>query len=105
MYVDLDPSCNGYYMMMPNPSQSYIDLDVDQSKISALAAVTNNDILLTIYDKMGTVVHTDNVTSLPLRIDTNKLKNGEYIATIHTQEKVGTEKKQWIESIIFIVSH
>ncbi len=95
--------CGGYYMMMPNPSSTYIDLDVDSQKTTASEVITGNDITISIVDKMGTPIFSQNVTSLPYRIDTGKFKKGEYIATILTRSKAGYVKDQRVESIMFIV--
>lgn len=95
--------CGNYYTMVPNPSTTYIDLDVDSQKTSALKELTENDISISIMDKMGIVVFSDKVTSLPYRVQLGKFHKGEYIATILTNSKTIASKDQRIESIKFIV--
>ena len=95
--------CGGYYMIMPNPGTTYIDLNVDPQKTTALNELTDNEISISIVDKMGTMVYANKVTSLPHRVDLSKFRKGEYIATILTSSKAVTTKDQRIESIKFIV--
>ena len=61
--------------------------------------MTVNDISLSIVDKMDNAIYSDNVTSLPFRIDTNKFRKGEYIARILTTSKVESEKVQRIDQL------
>lgn len=96
-------NCGGYYMMMPNPSTEYIDLAVNPELSTSFSVMTENEVSLSIFDKMGIVVYTGKVTSLPYRIDTNSMRKGEYIARIHTRKKGGNTKEQRVESIMFIV--
>lgn len=95
--------CGSYYLMSPNPGTTYIDLNVDTQKTSALRELTDNNISITIVDKMGTKVFANQVTSLPFRLDISKFQKGEYIATILTTSKITTNQYQRIESIKFIV--
>lgn len=96
--------CGGYYMMSPNPGTTYIDLNVDSQKTSASKELAENDISISIVDKMGTVVYSDKVTSLPYRIDLSNYRKGEYIATILQTSKILSIKDPRIESIKFVVN-
>jgi len=97
--------CGGYYMAFPNPSSSYVDIDVNPKMSTSMEEIYNNDISLSLYNKMGTVVHNSNVESLPYRIDTSGLPNGEYVVKIITRKKGGTEKDQRFESLKITVNH
>ena len=105
IYVGEGYSCGGYYMIMPNPSSSYIDLDINPSKIKAEEEINDWEILLKIYDKMGAIVHTSVATSLPYRIDTSNIPEGEYIVYIVSTKKNGKENEKRVESIQIIVGH
>jgi len=98
-------NCGGYYMAAPNPSSSYVDIDIITEMLTSMAESYNNDISLSVYNKMGIVVLNSNVESLPYRIDTSELPNGEYVVKIITRKKGGTEKDQRFESLKIIVNH
>jgi len=97
--------CGGYYMAFPNPSSSYVDIDVNPKMSTLIEEIYNNDISLSVYNKMGIVVLNSNVESLPYRIDTSGLPNGEYVVKIITGKKDGTEKDQRFESLKITVNH
>jgi len=98
-------NCGGYYMAFPNPGSNYVDIDVNPKMSTSMEEIYNNDISLSLYNKMGTVVLNSNVESLPYRIDTSVLPNGEYVVKIITRKKGGTEKDQRIESLKITVNH
>ena len=98
-------NCGGYYMAFPNPGSNYVDIDVNPKMSTSMEEIYNNDISLSLYNKMGTVVLNSNVESLPYRIDTSILPNGEYIVKIITRKKGGTEKDQRLESLKITVNH
>jgi len=97
--------CGGYYMAFPNPSSSYVDIDVNPKMSTSMEEIYNNDISLSLYNKMGIVVLNSNVESLPYRINTSELPNGEYVVKIITRKKNGTKKDQRFESLKITVNH
>ena len=98
-------NCGGYYMAFPNPSSSYVDIDVNPKMSTSMEEIYNNDISLSLYNKMGIAVLNSNVESLPYRINTSELPNGEYVVKIITRKKNGTEKDQRFESLKITVNH
>jgi len=93
--------CGGYYMAAPNPATYYTEIDIASEDAKAQEISYDNDITLTVVDKMGTPVMTVNVESLPYILDTSKLPNGEYIIQIVSQPK---DQEPLIDSIKLIVS-
>ena len=98
-------NCGGYYMAFPNPGSNYVDIDINPKMSTSMEDIYNNDISLSVYNKMGIVVLNSNVESLPYRIDTSGLPNGEYVVKIITRKKDGTEKDQRFESLKITVNH
>ena len=62
-------SCGGYYMATPNPSTDYTDIDIIPEMVNASLESYENEILISIYNNMGTPVLNADVNSLPYRIE------------------------------------
>ena len=94
-------NCGGYYMASPNPAVIYTEIDLASEDAKALETSYDSNITLTVVDKMGSPVMKVNVESLPYRLDTSKLPNGEYVIQIISQPK---DQEPLIDSIKLIVS-
>jgi len=94
-------NCGGYYMASPNPAITYTDIDIASENAKALETSYDSNISLTVVDKMGSPVMKVNVESLPYKLDTSRLQNGEYIIQIISQPK---DQAPLIDSIKLVVS-
>lgn len=95
-------NCGGYYMAAPNPASSYTDIDIASEEAKSLEASYNSDITISVVDKMGSPMFNANVESLPYRLNTAKLPNGEYVVQIISQAK---ERETRTEALKLIVNH
>lgn len=94
-------SCGGYYMASPNPAVIYTEIDITSENAKALETSYDSNITLTVVDKMGSPVMKVNVESLPYKLNTGILQNGEYIIQIISQPK---DQAPLIDSIKLVVS-
>jgi hypothetical protein len=94
-------SCGGYYMASPNPGSEYVDIDYAPEATELKATSSTLDLELKLVDKMGTVVCTENVYSFPYRINTSKLKEGNYLVMI--RDKKANSKSY--ESFQILIEH
>lgn len=85
-YFGIYYSCGGYYMASPNPGSEYVDVDYAPEATELIATSSTLDLELKLVDKMGTVVCTENVFSFPHRINTSKLKEGNYVVMIRDKK-------------------
>lgn len=76
--------CGGYYIASPNPSSDYVEVDIKADRISLKEASSENDIVLRMVDKMGTVKHIAEFKGkdFPYRINTSTLPKGNYVVNI-----------------------
>jgi len=94
-------NCGGYYMASPNPAATHTEIDIASEDAKELETSYDSNITLTVVDKMGSPVMKVNVESLPYKLDTSKLPNGEYVVQIISQPK---DQEPLIDSIKLIVS-
>ncbi len=92
-------------MATPNPSTDYTDIDIIPEMVNASLESYENEILISIYNNMGTPVLNADVNSLPYRIDTSILPKGEYMIRIITTPKSRVEENQRVETVKIIVNH
>lgn len=104
-YFGVYYSCGGYYMASPNPSSDYIDIDFAPESLDLKQTSLSQDILLQVYDQMGVIVLNEEVRSLPHRINTSKLKKGNYVIHITNQSIKGEVYAPVSESIQILVEH
>ena len=92
-------------MASPNPGSNYIDIDIASKTAELMQESFNQEIDLRVYDKMGTIVLAETVNSLPYRINTSILPEGNYIVYIVSEKKNGKEIEKKMESIQILVEH
>ncbi len=80
----------GYYMASPNSADDYIELYVNEEKITAEGLSLGRECVLSIVDKMGMVKFTDEFREFPYRINTNKLPEGLYIINLIYEGKMSS---------------
>lgn len=81
-YFGIYYSCGGYYMASPNPGSDFIDINVAQEASSLKSAPIDRDIMVTVYNNTGSVVHSASINGFPYRIDTSELPIGSYLIRI-----------------------
>jgi len=79
---------DGYYMASPNPADRYIDIDVDQEKMTAEDSSPGSECVLKMVDKTGMVKYTDEFREFPYRINTSNLPEGPYIINLIREGKM-----------------
>jgi hypothetical protein len=94
VYVDVNNNCGtssdnhsvyiicGFFMMMPNPADDYVDIIADQSKISSTELSANGGYQVNLYDTFGSLKTNKSTYNSTLRIETSKLPDGIYIVNI-----------------------
>lgn len=90
-------NCGGYYMASPNPSSEYIEVDLVAEARDIESKLLEQNPVIRISDKMGTLKLVDNMKSLPYFINSSKIPNGNYVINI----TYGTTT----ESIQVIINH
>ncbi|MFO7881989.1 MAG: T9SS type A sorting domain-containing protein [Kosmotogaceae bacterium] len=80
----------GYFMASPNPGDSYIEIDVDKEEAKLKQISFEGDILLKLFDKMGTVKLTTEFKNFPYRIDTGNLPEGLYVVLIMNGKNINS---------------
>ena len=85
-YFGIYYSCGGYYMASPNPGSDYVDIDFTPEAVELKMTSSSLELEIKLVDKMGTVLRTENVYSFPHRINTSKLKEGNYIVLIRDKK-------------------
>jgi hypothetical protein len=104
-YFGIYYSCGGYFMASPNPGSNYIDIDFAPEAEELKQTSYDQKIELRVYNKMGIIVLAETVTSLPYRIETSNLPEGNYVVYMVTQKKNGKDKEKKVESLQIIVEH
>jgi hypothetical protein len=91
--------CGGYYMSSPNPGSDYIDIDILPSNNSVKEASVDKEIIIKMFDKMGTVKHMAEIKGVefPYRINTSAIPKGNYVVHILNGK--------YTESLQVIVEH
>jgi hypothetical protein len=97
--------CGGYFMAAPNPASEYVNIEVDPEKLSKQIVLTEFINTITVSDKMGMILIKDNITSLPYKIETSKLLEGQYVVNIISVRKDGKANDKYNQSIVILVSH
>lgn len=82
--------CGGYFLAYPNPSGSFVDIDVDKAKLSSENINIDNECLLTLLDKSGMIKFKKEFKGFPFRMDTSNLPDGLYFITISHKGKIST---------------
>ncbi len=77
-------------MASPNPGDSYIEIDVDKEEAKLKQISFEGDILLKLFDKMGTVKLTTEFKNFPYRIDTGNLPEGLYVVLIMNGKNINS---------------
>jgi hypothetical protein len=75
-------NCGGYYMASPNPSSEYIEVDLVAEAKDIESKLLEQNPVIRISDKMGTLKLVDNMKSLPYFINSSKIPNGNYVINI-----------------------
>ena len=88
-------------MASPNPGSEYVDIDFVPEATELRATSSTLDLEVKLVDKMGTVVCTENVFSFPYRINTGKLKGGNYVVMIRDKKA----KSKTYESFQILIEH
>lgn len=82
--------CGGYFLAYPNPSENFVDIDVDRFKLRKDNISINGGCLLTIIDKSGIIKFKTEFQGFPYRIDTSGLPEGMYFINIVHKGKAST---------------
>lgn len=82
--------CGGYFLAYPNPSGSFVDIDVDKVKLRTENLSIDGECLLTIVDKSGMIKFKTEFEGFPYRIDTSGLPEGLYFINIIHKGKTST---------------
>lgn len=82
--------CEGYFIAYPNPSESYVDIDVNKVKLQTDNISIDGECLITIIDKSGMVRFKTEFKGFPYRIDTSGLPEGLYFINITHKGKTST---------------
>lgn len=91
-------NCGGYYMASPNPGSEYLELNTAMNESGNLKAVSSDlDITVKVFNSLGALQYSSKLNSLPYRLDTSMLPDGNYIFQIIDKNNV--------ESISIIIRH
>jgi hypothetical protein len=82
--------CGGYFLAYPNPSENFVDIDIDKSKVSAEKITIGDECLLTLVDKTGLIKFKTTFKGFPYRIDTTQLPEGMYFVNIVFKGRTST---------------
>ena len=92
-YVGQYGDCGSrYYMAFPNPADDYLDIDINEEKMTADGISIGNEYAVTIVDKMGVMKYTDEFKEFPYRINTRNLPEGLYIINLLYEGKISSIK-------------
>lgn len=91
--------CGGYYMAIPNPGSSFIDITVSNIDTKSLKSTNleNKLYAIKVFNSMGKLVYSNAQISLPFRLGTDNYPEGNYILQIIDRKNV--------ESIKLVISH
>lgn len=82
--------CGGYFLAYPNPSKSFVDIDVDKIKLRTDNISIDGKCKLTLLDKSGMIKFNTEFQGFPYRIDTSVLPEGMYFINIVHKGKTST---------------
>jgi hypothetical protein len=82
--------CGGYFLAYPNPSESFVDIDVDKVKLRTENISIDGECILTLIDKSGMIKFKTEFQGFPYRIDTSGLPEGLYFINIIHKGKTST---------------
>jgi hypothetical protein len=82
--------CGGYFLAYPNPSESFVDIDVDKIKLRTDNISIDGECKLTLLDKSGMIKFKTEFQGFPYRIDTSGLPEGMYFINIVHKDKTST---------------
>lgn len=82
--------CDGYFLAFPNPSENFVDIDVDKNKLNVEKTIIEDECLLTIVDKSGMIKYKTEFKGFPYRVDTSNLPDGLYFVNILLKGKTFT---------------
>ena len=82
--------CGGYFLAYPNPSESFVEIDVDKVKLRTDNISIDGECILTLIDKSGMIKFKTDFQGFPYRIDTSGLPEGLYFVNIIHKGKTST---------------
>jgi hypothetical protein len=82
--------CGGYFLAYPNPSESFVDIDIDKIKLRTDNISIDGECKLTLLDKSGMIKLNTEFQGFPYRIDTSGLPEGLYFINIVHKGKIST---------------
>ncbi|MEZ5070006.1 MAG: T9SS type A sorting domain-containing protein [Bacteroidales bacterium] len=104
-YFGIYYNCGGYYMASPNPTNDFLDLSIGENYASLQEIGIVENIQVSIYDKLGTLVYDKSYKALPQSINTLKLSEGQYFLQIETTLSEKAKKQKLSESIQIVIKH
>ena len=75
------------FLMIPNPADDYVEISIDQNKVTATELAANGGFQVSIFDSFGTLKTIKSTSNTSLKLDTSKLPDGIYIVSIEYNGK------------------
>lgn len=82
--------CGEYFIVFPNPSEQYVDIDIIEEKLITEEIKTNTECSLTLFDKSGIVKYKTKFKGFPHRMNTQNFQNGIYFINLDLEGKNST---------------
>jgi len=81
-----EADCGEYFIVYPNPTKSFVDVDVIKEKLPSLDYISNEECTITTIDKSGIIKSKVNFKGFPYKLKTDNLPDGLYFLNIHIKD-------------------